>query len=42
MAAIGNELSGDVLQDYFVRGEIRAALRPLLGLETFTAGRLDQ
>ncbi len=42
MAAIANELSGDVLQEYFVRGEIRAALRPLLRLETFTAGRLDQ
>jgi hypothetical protein len=41
MAAIGNQLGGDVLQQYFVRGEVRAALRPLLRLETFTAGRLE-
>jgi hypothetical protein len=41
MAAIGNQLGGDVLQQYFVEGEVRAALRPLLRLETFTAGRLE-
>jgi len=38
MAAIGNELRNDSLQRYFVQGEIRAAIKPLLAMEEFTAG----
>lgn len=39
MAAIGNELRNDRLQRYFTRGAIEQAIRPLLELEQFTAGR---
>jgi len=39
MAAIGNALLADRLQDYFVQGEIQAAIRPLMAMEEFTAGR---
>lgn len=38
MAAIGNELRNDRLQDYFTRGAIEQAIRPLLAIEEFTAG----
>lgn len=37
MAAIANELTGDRLQSYFAR-EIEAAVRPVIGMEEFTAG----
>jgi hypothetical protein len=39
MAAIANELTGDRLQGYFAR-EVEAAVRPLMGMEEFTAGRV--
>ncbi len=39
MAAIGNELRNDRLQHYFTRGAIERAIRPLLAMEEFTAGR---
>jgi hypothetical protein len=39
MAALANELTGDRLQRYFTRGEIEPAVRPLLAIEEFTAGR---
>ena len=39
MAAIANELRNDKLQHYFTRGEIEQALRPLMAMEEFTAGR---
>ncbi len=38
MAAIGNELRNDRLQDYFTRGAIKNAIKPLLEMEEFTAG----
>jgi len=37
MAAIANELTGDRLQSYFAR-EVEAAIRPVIGMEAFTAG----
>jgi len=37
MAAIANELTGDRFQTYFAR-EVEAAIRPLIGMEEFTAG----
>ncbi|MGZ8687709.1 MAG: glucoamylase family protein [Gaiellaceae bacterium] len=37
MAAIANELTGDRLQSYFAR-EVEAAVRPVIGMEKFTAG----
>ena len=37
MAAIANELTGDAFQSYFSR-EIEAAIRPVIGMEEFTAG----
>jgi len=37
MAAIANELTGDRLQSYFAR-EVEAAIRPVIGMEGFTAG----
>jgi hypothetical protein len=39
MAAIGNELRNDRLQHYFTRGMIEQAIKPLLAMEEFTAGR---
>lgn len=39
MAALANELTGDLLQRYFTRGEVERAVRPLLAIEEFTAGR---
>jgi hypothetical protein len=38
MAALANQLTGDRLQRHFTRGEVQAAIRPLLRLEEFTAG----
>jgi hypothetical protein len=35
MAALANELRGDVMQRTFVRGEVQEAIRPLLGIEEF-------
>jgi hypothetical protein len=40
MAAIANELTGDRLQGYFAR-EIEATVRPVIGMEEFTAGRVN-
>jgi len=37
MAALGNALLHDRVRDYFVRGDVRQVLRPLLGIETFNA-----
>jgi hypothetical protein len=37
--ALANELAGDLLQRYFIRGEVERAVRPLLAIEEFTAGR---
>lgn len=37
MAALGNALGNDGLRRYFVRGEVKRALRPLLGIEEFLA-----
>jgi len=37
MAAIANDLTSDAFQTYFAR-EIEAAIRPLIGMEEFTAG----
>ncbi len=38
MAAIGNALSNDVLRNAFATPAFRAALQPVIGLETFNAG----
>jgi hypothetical protein len=38
MAAIGNALGNDVLRDAFATKEVRKVLRPIIGLETFSAG----
>jgi hypothetical protein len=37
MASIGNALRNDRLQDYFSRGAIEQAMRPLMEMEVFTA-----
>ena len=37
MAALANELRDDRFQPYFSR-EVEAAIRPLIGMEEFTAG----
>ena len=39
IAAIANELNKDKLQRYFSRGEVEKALKPLMRMETFGAGR---
>jgi hypothetical protein len=39
MAALANELRNDRLQHYFTRGPIEQTIKPLLRIETFTAGR---
>ncbi len=39
MAAIANALRNDRLQHYFVHGEVEQAIRPLLAMEAFTAGK---
>jgi hypothetical protein len=38
MAAIGNALADDVLREAFATKEVRKALRPVIGMETFNAG----
>jgi hypothetical protein len=38
MAAIANELRGDRMRLYFVRGDVQRAIQPLLAIEEFTAG----
>jgi hypothetical protein len=38
MAALGNALRNDRLQEYFVKGEIEQAIEPLMEMEEFTAG----
>jgi hypothetical protein len=38
MAAIANELRGDRMRHYFVRGDVQSAIQPLLAIEEFTAG----
>lgn len=35
MAAIANELRGDIVQRWFVRGDVQQVVRPLLGIEEF-------
>jgi hypothetical protein len=37
MAALGNALLNDRMVRYFVRGEVKQALKPLLGIEEFNA-----
>lgn len=41
MAALANALAGDRLRDYLAR-TLEAPLRPLMGLETFGAGRIGR
>ena len=38
MAALGNALAGDLLRDAFATKDVRAALQPLMEMETFNAG----
>jgi len=38
MAAIANATLGNRMQRYFVTGTVERSIRPLLGIETFTAG----
>jgi putative glucoamylase/uncharacterized protein DUF3131 len=38
MAAIGNAMTGNKLQNYFTQGEVQAAMQPLMAREVFTAG----
>jgi Putative glucoamylase len=38
MAAIGNALGDDILRDAFATKEVRKVLRPIIGIETFSAG----
>jgi hypothetical protein len=42
MAAIGNALEKDMLRDAFATQEFKAALRPVIGMETFNAGPRDR
>lgn len=39
MAALANELRGDVMQNLFTRGDVQREIRPLITPEEFTAGR---
>lgn len=41
MAAIGNELRGDRMKDYFTKGAVERAVRPVIAPEEFTAGRRE-
>ena len=41
MAAVANELRKDRLQDYFSHGVVERALRPLMEMEEFGAGRME-
>ena len=38
MAAIGNALADDILRDAFATKQVRNALKPVIGMETFNAG----
>jgi hypothetical protein len=40
LAAVANELRNDRLQHYFSHGAVERALRPLMSLEEFGAGRV--
>ena len=42
MAAVANELRNDRLQHYFSHGAVEKALRPLMEMEQFGAGRIAQ
>ncbi|MCI0394175.1 MAG: DUF3131 domain-containing protein [Chloroflexi bacterium] len=41
MAALGNFLTNDRLQAYFIQGEVEEAMEPLMAIEVFTAGPGD-
>jgi len=40
MAAIANDLHGDIMRRYFTQGKIEKVIRPLIAPERFSAGRL--
>jgi len=42
MAALANELRNDRLQHYFSHGAVEQALRPLMAMEVFGAGRIAE
>ena len=42
MAAIGNELDGDLLRDAFATKAFTKVLKPIVALETFGAGPRDR
>lgn len=42
LAAIANELRNDRLQHYFSQGAVEQALRPLMAMEEFGAGRIGE
>ena len=42
MAAIGNELTHDAVRYYFTLGGVKAALKPLMKIEGFNVGRLQE
>jgi hypothetical protein len=42
MAALANELRNDRLQHYFSHGAVERALRPLMAMEEFGAGRIAE
>lgn len=42
LAAVANELRNDRLQHYFSHGAVERALRPLMEMETFGAGRIGE
>lgn len=42
LAALANELRNDRLQHYFSHGMIERALRPLMAMEEFGAGRIAE
>jgi len=42
LAALANELRGDRLQHYFSHGAVEQALRPLMAIEEFGAGRIGE
>jgi hypothetical protein len=39
---LANELRNDRLQHYFSHGAVEQALRPLMAMETFGAGRIGE
>jgi len=41
LAALANELRNDRLQHYFSHGAVERALRPLMAMEEFGAGRVS-